>query len=675
MSEKPPLQTSQSEFQKCCQNVIDQLTPETLDKLNESKDEETRIRTLYEVVTKIGIVPDKQRGKSYEGALEGKTAGNGFFAKKDYKNALKTYNKGIVLCPQDSKESRELLTILISNRSATYFELREYKKVLNDIDYLIEIGDYPQHLQYKIWLRKAKCYDALGNERLSSDAFNQAVESLKHSKLDEKAMEAKLKEIDTARKTKVKRVDKHGLELVPSSSPEIFVGGKEYIAAHPKVAFEQDAYQGRFAIAAADIEPGTIIIEENPHCSVVDGEHALKNCQYCFISVEEPIACPLCANVVFCSTICERLANKTFHRVECPVLEVLFRNGASVNCLLAMRIVSQRHYAFFSDKRNKLKDYLKDNCKKNVIKKKNYRFDDYDNVFFLCRNEHLRSKNDLTHYACMSVYLLRLLKAAEYFPFDVEDEVLTNDEAYIGGLILRHLQLLQFNAHEISELINNKKVVLEVGIQARYENVTIGAGLYPTLALFNHSCDPSIVRYNIKNKMVVRTIKPIKSGDIIYENYGPLYMTQSVQERQDILKKNYWFECLCIPCVEIWPTFNEMHENELRIPCATDKCPFVFSVRTEDDPFLTCDYCKQMTSILPAVKGLMILDEILPEAEELFGKGDLDNAMRKFLQGLEVLYKYTRPPHPEIIKVQHRIRVCMIHKGNKSYNYKFLDIV
>nr|CAH7730448.1 unnamed protein product [Callosobruchus chinensis] len=322
MSEKPPLQTSQSEFQKCCQNVIDQLTPETLDKLNESKDEETRIRTLYEVVTKIGIVPDKQRGKSYEGALEGKTAGNGFFAKKDYKNALKTYNKGIVLCPQDSKESRELLTILISNRSATYFELREYKKVLNDIDYLIEIGDYPQHLQYKIWLRKAKCYDALGNERLSSDAFNQAVESLKHSKLDEKAMEAKLKEIDTARKTKVKRVDKHGLELVPSSSPEIFVGGKEYIAAHPKVAFEQDAYQGRFAIAAADIEPGTIIIEENPHCSVVDGEHALKNCQYCFISVEEPIACPLCANVVFCSTICERLANKTFHRVECPVLEV-----------------------------------------------------------------------------------------------------------------------------------------------------------------------------------------------------------------------------------------------------------------------------------------------------------------------------------------------------------------
>ncbi|VEN41070.1 unnamed protein product [Callosobruchus maculatus] len=488
-------------------------------------------------------------------------------------------------------------------------------------------------------------------------------------------MEAKLKEIDAARKTKITKVDKHGLELVPSSSPEIFVGGKEYIAAHPKVAFEQDAYQGRFAIATGDIEPGTIIVEENPHCSVVDGEHALKNCQYCFISVDQPIACPMCASVVFCSTICERLANKGFHRVECPVLEVLFRNGASVNCLLAMRIVSQRHYSFFNDKKNKLKDYLKDNCKKNIIKKQNYRFDDYDNVFFLCRNEHLRSKDDLTHYACMSIYLLRLLKAAKYFPFEVEDEVLTNDEAYIGGLILRHLQLLQFNAHEISELINNKKVVLEVGIQARYENVTIGAGLYPTLALFNHSCDPSIVRYNIKNKMVVRTIKPVKSGDIIYENYGPLYMTQPVQERQDILKKNYWFECLCIPCVEIWPTFNEMHENELRIPCATEQCPFVFSVRTEDDPFLTCDYCKKMTSILPAVKGLMVLDEILPEAEELFGKGDLDNAMRKFLQGLEILYKYTRPPHPEIIKVQHRIRVCMIHKGNKSYDYKFLDIV
>lgn len=63
---------------------------------------------------------------------------------------------------------------------------------------------------------------------------------------------------------------------------------------------------------------------------------------------------------------------------------------------------------------------------------------------------------------------------------------LTENERYIGGLILRHLQALQFNSHEVAELVimdGNKK------------SVFIGGAVYPTLALFNHSCNPGIVRY------------------------------------------------------------------------------------------------------------------------------------------------------------------------------------
>lgn len=41
--------------------------------------------------------------------------------------------------------------------------------------------------------------------------------------------------------------------------------------------------------------------------------------------------------------------------------------------------------------------------------------------------------------------------------------------------------------------------------------------------------------------MVVRAIKPIKANDIIYENYGPLYMSQPLEERQNELKTNYWY--------------------------------------------------------------------------------------------------------------------------------------
>lgn len=53
---------------------------------------------------------------------------------------------------------------------------------------------------------------------------------------------------------------------------------------------------------------------------------------------------------------------------------------------------------------------------------------------------------------------------------------------------MRFLQILQFNAHEISELEikgNNLK---------DWKSIFLGGGLYPTLALFNHSCEPAIVR-------------------------------------------------------------------------------------------------------------------------------------------------------------------------------------
>lgn len=114
-------------------------------------------------------------------------------------------------------------------------------------------------------------------------------------------------------------------------------------------------------------------------------------------------------------------------------------------------------------------------------------------------------------------------------------------------------------------------------------------------------------RYNVGRKMVARTIKPVKAGDIIYENYGPLFTRQSKKERQSFLLQRYWFECLCQPCVELWPTFEEMDENMVRIPCKNKKCPKVFELSKDIEcPFLSCNICKESTSVFPYLKGLMV---------------------------------------------------------------------
>lgn len=72
--------------------------------------------------------------------------------------------------------------------------------------------------------------------------------------------------------------------------------------------------------------------------------------------------------------------------------------------------------------------------------------------------------------------------------------MLSYDEIYIGGLILHNLQFLQFNAHEVSEL----EIKDDINKSA---SLFLGGAIYPTLSLFNHSCNPAIVRFVFHKKL------------------------------------------------------------------------------------------------------------------------------------------------------------------------------
>jgi len=77
---------------------------------------------------------------------------------------------------------------------------------------------------------------------------------------------------------------------------------------------------------------------------------------------------------------------------------------------------------------------------------------------------------------------------------------LDEEEVWIGTLLLRHLQLVQFNAHEIQEL------VLSPGASLRHgKNHYIGVGIYPTAAYLNHSCLPDVSRSSSNIDMTLRS--------------------------------------------------------------------------------------------------------------------------------------------------------------------------
>ena len=93
--------TKSSHFQKYCEKAIAKLSEDDVDKFKATTREEERIKLLYDVAKTIPVVPVNS-GKSFDQAQEAKINGNKFFAAKKYTEALNEYNRGIIVCPQDT---------------------------------------------------------------------------------------------------------------------------------------------------------------------------------------------------------------------------------------------------------------------------------------------------------------------------------------------------------------------------------------------------------------------------------------------------------------------------------------------------------------------------------------------------------------------------------------------
>lgn len=90
--------------------------------------------------------------------------------------------------------------------------------------------------------------------------------------------------------------------------------------------------------------------------------------------------------------------------------------------------------------------------------------------------------------------------------FDEFAEVPGADEIAVAALLLRNLQLLQFNAHEFFETRTSERHRFR-GSRPVY----LGVAIYPMVARFNHDCYPAVTR-QVKGKSVVESGVFLVSG-------------------------------------------------------------------------------------------------------------------------------------------------------------------
>jgi len=207
----------------------------------------------------------------------------------------------------------------------------------------------------------------------------------------------------------------------------------------------------------------------------------------------------------------------------------------------------------------------------------------------------------------MATFLLRCLQKAEFFGRrTTESAEPTQQEMEIGTLLFSYLQALQFNAHEIYETVSSGHKFVKSRINY------IGVGIYEVGAMFNHECYPSVTRHFNGANLIFNSIRPHAIGEVVAENYGPIFTKQTLVERQRNLASRYWFKCGCRACRENWPVLDKLNDK-CRLKCTNEKCEGNFNYPTSEKE-VKCRLCKQSISLQFSLA-------MLHEAEELFHQG------------------------------------------------------
>lgn len=81
------------------------------------------------------------------------------------------------------------------------------------------------------------------------------------------------------------------------------------------------------------------------------------------------------------------------------------------------------------------------------------------------------------------------------------------------------------------------------------ESKRIFTAIFPRISMFNHSCKPNIRNRFNKTDLMIYARRTVNVGDEILNCYGPNNKLDPYEERQEMLKQQYHFQCDCSACL------------------------------------------------------------------------------------------------------------------------------
>ncbi|KAM3956896.1 SET and MYND domain containing, class 4, member 2 [Aphomia sociella] len=672
-------------------------------KVQAVKDNKEIMEPLNEVLSRIQPL---HRGKdpkvSHERWQAAKTAMEAGELNKALTLASQAIFKAPVTGVDEITDGDITLALALWLRSDILLRLGRPRAALEDLKMALK-EHLPAKMRAQYYWRMGHCYNGAGEPTRAKVSYELA---------------ARLLGADQDAKAKLmKDIDALDYSVQPKHSPDktgvtLTGGAKQNMPALSRlVKIIEEENKGRFAVANDSIKTGDVLLIDSPYAACLLPDYYGSYCLHCFKRLENcedtaPVWCPKCSGIVFCSAQCRDTSVSTYHKYECQFLDLFIGSGMSVLSHIALRMITQAgldtclsiHSKYLSNKvktvegsalndiegvakkskmksrkerLNRSKKGLKsftDKLKQDEVEdKKEDRMNLEEKmelkaaqIYSLCTHTEQRKGEDYLKRIIMSMFLTECLKKAGFFKkCDTND--LAKVEVSICELIIRNLQLLQFNAHEIYETIRGEHMF--TGSKPIY----IAVGIYPTGALFNHECYPAVARYFEGRNIVLRTTRPLSPGDIVSENYGPHFLLRGLKERQRALACRYWFRCECTACKEDWPTLKELSSNAPpSLRCHNINCSGKFRAIPQCVP-ARCTKCSTNIDMDLVKINLDSVNRCLNQYQEgakLMEAEQPEDAIAVMCEAIDTYHEIARPPHKDTHLAQESLRTCFAIHGN-----------
>lgn len=516
--------------------------------------DEERVIFSLNVMLEYDIIPqasgDIKNAKESEKLRE---EGNKLFVSIPLKNrtcvdALKLYTKSIAYAPYPSEQ----LALAYANRSAVLLKLHKYELCIQDIDRALALK-YPDNLRAKLYVRKVECLNALRHPCME-DGINKAqywLEKMSIDDINRKKLNEKLNSINhnlVSQKFKKQNI----LKQLPL--PKIQTHNSEVPCASEAVTIKYNEEYGRHIVATRKIRPGEVIAVEKPYSLILTPDNVHTHCSNCLEVSWTNIPCEYCTYSMYCSEECKAMDWKKYHDVECAIFPFMLKMNFVKLDLFSLRLAIQavREATSMQELREELKEV--DNCDdprtKGFSKDGTFPSNKYRSLLGLVTNTEKRSVQDLFRRSLDASFILYFLATGTNMfgsPLSKDLSMLIKnaDVTFVGGLILRHQQLIPSNIHSFSE---------EYGLEV----VERGVAAMPFFSLINHSCNPNILRHSRSEYMIIYAMYSIKEGEQLCDNYTQHYAITPKAVRQKELLKQYYFKCNCSACEENWPLYHNL---------------------------------------------------------------------------------------------------------------------